>query len=187
MIFADWSPVFRPIVRTAIVLAVFCGAMALRGEQLPEYQVKAEFIERFTRFIEWPRGTPNGPFIIGVLGTDPFRGFLDKMATGRKIKGRPIEIRRFRDLAAVESCHVLFISSSERGRLPAVLTRTASHPILTVADSEGFASSGVLVNFYTSGDTVRFEMNEAAIERSGLRVSAKLLKLARLVETEALR
>jgi hypothetical protein len=61
-----------------------------------------------------------------------------------------------------------------------------SRPILTVGDSNGFATSGVLVNFYTSGDTVRFEMNETAIERSGLRVSGKLLKLARLVETEAL-
>ena len=179
---------FRPIVRTAIVLTVLCGAVALRGEQLPEYQVKAEFIERFTRFIEWPRGASgSGPFIIGVLGTDPFRGFLDTRATGRKIKGRPIEIRRFRDLAAVDSCHVVFISSSERGRLAEVLARTASRPILTVADSNGFASSGVLVNFYTSGDTVRFEMNESAIERSGLRVSAKLLKLARLVETEAMK
>jgi hypothetical protein len=180
--------VFRPIVRTAFVLAVLCGAVALRSEQLPEYQVKAEFIERFTRFIEWPRGAPNGgPFVIGVLGTDPFRGYLDKMAAGRKIKGRPVEIRRFRDIAAVDSCDVVFISSSERGRLQAVLARTDSRPILTVADSNGFASSGVLVNFYTSGDTVRFEMNETAIERSGLRVSAKLLKLARLVETEAMR
>jgi hypothetical protein len=179
--------VFRPIVRTALVLAVLCGAVALRSEQLPEYQVKAEFIERFTRFIEWPRGASSGPFVIGVLGTDPFRGHLDKMASGRKIKGRPIEIRRFRDLAEVDSCHVVFISSSERGRLPAILGRTGAHPILTVADTSGFASSGVLVNFYTSGDTVRFEMNELAIERSGLRVSAKLLKLARLVETEGMR
>lgn len=179
---------FRPIVRTALVLAVLCGAVALRSEQLPEYQVKAEFIERFTRFIEWPRGAPSGgTFIIGVLGNDPFRGYLDKMASERKIKGRPIEIRRFRDIAETGSCHIVFISSSERVRLPAILARTDGHPILTIADSSGFASSGVLVNFYTSGDTVRFEMNEPAIERSGLRVSAKLLKLARLVETEGLR
>jgi hypothetical protein len=180
--------VFRPIVRTAFVLAVLFGAEAVRSEQLPEYQVKAEFIERFTRFIEWPQGaSTGGPFVIGVIGTDPFRGYLDKMAADRKIKGRPVEIRRFRDIAAVDSCDIVFISSSERARLPAILARTDSHPILTVADSNGFAASGVLVNFYTSGDTVRFEMNETAIERSGLRVSAKLLKLARLVETEAMR
>lgn len=178
----------RPIVRTVLILAVLCGSMALRSEQLSEYQVKAEFIERFTRFIEWPRGAPaSGPFVIGVLGDDPFRGYLDRMAAGRKIKGRPVEIRRFRDLRDVDACQVVFISSSERARLQAVLARTGPHPILTVGDSSGFASAGVLVNFYTAGDTVRFEMNESAIERSGLRVSAKLLKLARLVETEGMR
>ena len=178
----------RLIVRIVVVLAFLWGAAALRGEQVPEYEVKAEFIERFTRFIEWPRGEETKePFVIGVIGNDPFKGFLDKMASGRRIKGRPVEIRRLRDVIEIDSCQIVFVSSSERERLRIVLARTRSRPILTIGDTSGYASSGVLVNFYTAGDTVRFEMNPAAIERSGLRVSAKLLKLAKLVEMEAAR
>jgi hypothetical protein len=180
--------VSRPIVRAVLVLTALSGLVAVRAEQVPEYQLKAEFIERFTRFIEWPRGTTTtGPFVIGVLGSDPFRGYLEKMAATHKIKGRQVEIRRFRDVAEVDGCQIVYVSASERDRLRAVLARTESRPILTIGDTNGYGAAGVLVNFYTAGDTVRFEMNELAIERSGLHVSAKLLKLARLVESEAMR
>ena len=66
--------------------------------------------------------------------------------------------------------------------LPRILSHTDSKPILTIGDTNGYAAAGVLINFYTSGETVRFEMNESAIERSGLKVSARLLKLARIVD-----
>lgn len=171
------------IVRAVVVLALIVGVAVARGDQAPEYHVKAEFLERFTRFIEWPAGTEGrGTFLIGVIGENPFAGYLDDVAKERPIKGRPVEIRHLTDPAQVESCQVVFICASERDRLRRILSHTDSKPILTIGDSNGYAAAGVLINFYTTGETVRFEMNESAIERSGLKVSARLLKLARIVD-----
>src|SRR5436190_4645336 len=85
-----------------------------------EFQLKAVFLFNFTQFVEWPReafADPNAPIIIGVLGTDPFGGYLDETVQGEKINGRPLEIRRYRNVAEIGVCHVLFISQSETPRL----------------------------------------------------------------------
>jgi hypothetical protein len=169
----------RALVLIAVVVTL-AGAVA--GAEVPEYEVKAEFLERFTRFIDWPGEVDESSFTIGVIGRNPFGSYLDRVVAMHKIKGRPTEIRYVDDLAQIDRCQVLFIASSERERLPKILARTGSKPILTVSDSSGFAAAGVLINFYTAADTVRFEINEAAVEKSGLKVSARLLKLARLVD-----
>jgi len=177
------SAVARQLVSAVVVLALITGVAVARGEQPAEYQVKAEFIERFTRFIEWPAGTDGrGNFLIGVIGDNPFNGYLEKMANERRINGRRIEIRHLTEPAQAEGCQIVFICASERDRLRRILSHTESRPILTIGDTAGFAAAGVLINFYTSGETVHFEMNETAIERSGLKVSSRLLKLARLVD-----
>ncbi len=172
----------RAFVLTSLIAAVVTLAGAVSAAEVPEYEVKAEFLERFTRFIDWPGEAGEGPFTIGVIGHNPFGGYLDRVVATHKIKGRTTEIRYIDDLTQIDRCQVLFIASAERERLPKILARTGSKPILTVSDSAGFATAGVLINFYNSTDTVRFEINEAAVEKSGLKVSARLLKLARLVE-----
>jgi hypothetical protein len=156
----------------------------LSAQTVAEYQLKAELIERFTRFIEWPAQVSRGSFVIGVIGENPFNTYLDDMAKARKIKGRIVDIQRIDDPAGAERCHVLFISSSARSSLPAILAHTRTHPVLTIGDTDGFGEAGVDVNFYNAGDTVRFEINETALEKGGLHASSKLLKLARIVESE---
>ncbi len=170
--------------RYFVVFALFfsLGGPAARGEQVPEYELKAEFLSRFATFIEWPQSNaPN--FTIGVIGTSPFNGFLDKIAA-RKIKGRPVTIRYITDPAQIEGCDIVFIAASEKTRLRTILARTASKPILTVGDTTGYAADGVLINFYNAGETVHFEINEGAADHTGLRFSSKLLKLARVVEAK---
>jgi len=157
--------------------------LAAHGEQVPEYELKAEFLSRFTTFIEWPQTSDGRPFTIGVIGRNPFNGYLEKLAA-RRIKNRPVSIRYISDLTQIDGCDILFICGSEKQRLAAILARTDGRPILTIADSSGFAEAGVLINFYTTSDTIRFEINESAVDRSGLRVSSKLFKLAKVVEAK---
>ena len=158
-------------------------ALAAHGEQVPEYELKAEFLARFATFIEWPPSAESHTFTIGVIGRNPFNGYLEKIAA-RKIKNRPVAIRTIGELSQIEGCDIVFIAASEKSRLQAILSRTESRPILTVGDSNGFAAAGVLINFYSTADTVRFEINEGAVEKSGLKVSSKLFKLAKVIEAK---
>jgi hypothetical protein len=152
------------------------------AEQVAEYQVKAEFIERFTRFVDWPAtASSSKPFVIGVYGEDRFGAYLRELAAARKFKGRDAVVLAVAEAESIDDCDVLFIGSASKRELSNLLEKTRGRAILTIADSEGFAEQGVLINFYSSGNQIRFEINEKAAERSGLRISSKLFKLARVV------
>ena len=175
---------------TAMLLSVTC-AEAGAQERGSEAVLKAEFIERFTRFIDWPRDVlgASGAFHLCVVGSTPVAMALEQLARTRRFKGHAATSTRLVALDGLASCHMVFIDSSERRRLDDILSRTAGKPILTVGDSEGYSVRGVIINFYRSGSRLRFEINIAAALESGLRFRSKLLKLARVtgVDDGALR
>lgn len=179
----------RLIVLALLITAALTARPGAPSE-VPEYQLKAEFLERFTRFIEWPPQANvyrdgSHPFVIGIVGRDPFGDHLRTMLAGRTLKGHRGEILYVFDLEQVSSCDLLFISSSEEGRLLEILAQASGRPILTIGDTPGFAQAGVVINLYVDGDRIRFEINEKAADRSGLKVQAKLYNLARIVDSEA--
>lgn len=170
-----------------VALLIACISTAAIGEEvIPEYQLKAEFLERFTRFIEWPITSPvndgQTSFTICVAGTDPFGPYLKNLAANRRIKAKPILVRQVS--SDFDSCHMLFIAAMDKANALDVVRKTSDRPIVTVADTPGLGEAGVMINFYRRDDKVRFEINALAAERSGLRISSKLLKLARVVGEE---
>jgi len=151
----------------------------------PEYEVKAAFLFHFASFVSWPAGAPKGGeklFTIGILGDDPFGKALDSIAQAKAVGGKKMAVRRFRAVEDYAPCHILFISSSVESHLPAILKKVAGSGALLVGDAAGLARRGVHIGFYIEDDRVRFEANPAAAERDGLKLSAKLLRLARVVE-----
>lgn len=177
---------FKDIILRLGLVILFIAAPHLSFAQDFEYKVKAEFLERFTRFIEWPNDSPihnpDKPFCICVTGKSPFGSYLQDMAAQVKIKGKPVEIHQIEQLnTELPKCQILFIARSEKDRLSDILKLTQDKPILTVGDTSGFAENGVLVNFFTSGNYIRFEVNIDRAEKSKLKFSSRLLKLAKLV------
>lgn len=153
--------------------------------QESEYQIKAIFLEQFTRFIEWPESATildtNNTFIIGVFGDNPFGSILENTFEKRKIKNKKVQIRYLSTIEEIDNLHILFISKSNEKILPDIISATADKPILTISDSEGFSEYGVLLNFYKIEDKIKFEINEKAAHRSGLVVSYILFNLAKIV------
>jgi len=176
----------KQLIKRLGVIILFLAAPHLSFAQDFEYRVKAEFLERFTRFIEWPDDSPlkdpEKTFCICVTGKNPFGGYLQEMAQQVKIKGKPVEIHQIEQLTAeLPKCQILFIARSEKDKLADILKLTEDKPILTVGDTDGFAEDGVLMNFFTSGSYIRFEVNIDRAEKSKLKFSSRLLKLAKLI------
>jgi YfiR/HmsC-like len=148
-----------------------------------EYQVKAAFLYNFAKFVEWPPVAfekPQSPYRICVLGADPFGEVLD-MAAAENVQGRRMTVRRLSDVKGIAGCHILFVSLSERQNLRAILDALGNAPTLTVGEDENFTRAGGCLRFFLLKDTVRFEINVECTERARLKVSAKLLSLARVV------
>lgn len=151
-----------------------------------EYRIKAEFVERFTRFIEWPPGTfpsPRAPLVIGILGSHPIYPHLARIAREREVRGRPLVVHRLTDLSQVDGCQVVFVAGSEAEQVPELVARTRGKPILTIGDTPGFGQLGVDINLYVEEGYVRFEIDEELARGSTLRVSSRLLKLGRPLRT----
>ncbi len=152
-----------------------------------EYQVKAAFIFNLIQFVVWPPAqfaSDEAPFVIGVLGEDPFAGALDAVIRGEKIRGHPLRITRSNRVADLMNSHVVFVSQSERAQMATIIAAFAGRPVLTVADLPDFAARGGVLNFYAEGARIRFEVNRATAQHAGLKLGSQLLGLARLVGPE---
>ena len=171
----------------AVWLALSAGALARAGEApqpVAEYEVKAAFLYSFASFVTWPSASAQAKessFVVGVLGDDPFGKDLDRIAAAKTVGGKKIVIRRFLSSDACTPCHILFLSSSIADHLPTILMKLQASGALLVGDTEGFAQKGVHINFYLDEARVRLEANRRAAERAGLKISSKLLRLARIV------
>ena len=169
-----------------MVCALAMGAVMpparVRAQSASEYEIKAIFLSKFASFVKWPVEMDDGPICIGVIGADPFGRFLDEGVQGQKINGREVQVRRFQSVAQVSRCHILFISSSEKGRLREVLGQLQGKPLLTVGDLGGFCESGGVINLKVVDSGIRLEINTQAGERAGLRFSYKLLRLAKITQ-----
>jgi hypothetical protein len=172
------------VVRRALISAiafvlVAAQPAALSGEGL-EYQVKAAFLFNFLKFVEWPAAASDRPWVIGVLGRDPFGGVLDETVRGKLIAGRRIDVRRYARLGEVKDCNILFIGRAEFERMEA-----ASQPVpfqagmLTVGESPGFRKSGGAINFVLEDGRVHFKIQPSEASAAGLKMSSQLLKLGR--------
>jgi hypothetical protein len=177
----------RIAIRSASLLAALVigspRAIYSQARAPSEYQIKAVFLFHFTQFVEWPTAsTPNqGPFVIGVLGEDPFGTFLDETVKNERAGGRELSIRRYRSAADIGDCQMLFISRSEGGRLAEVLDALKGKSVLTVGDSEDFARRGGMIRFVTDRGKVHLRVNVDAARDGNLTISSKLLRSAEII------
>jgi hypothetical protein len=151
-----------------------------------EYQVKAAYLCHFPKFIEWPasvHGDDQASITLGILGEDPFGAAL-KPAEGKRVTGRKMVIRHLEKLDQVEKCHIVFVSRSEEERLSEILRKARNWNALTISDMEGFAERGGVIGFITLENKIHFAINVDAAERIGLKISSKLLRLAKIVQDE---
>ena len=173
------------------VLTVACCTPAFavsspepRSEPVSEYQVRALFLYNFAKFVDWPPSSfasAQDPFTICIVGDDPFGSELDQAVRGKFTNGRHIVIKRVVTGKDARSCQIAFISYPDERRLKKALEELNSSSVLTVGGAKGFAEWGGVVNFALESNKVGFEINVDAAEHSQLKISSKLLNLAKAV------
>ena len=165
----------RLMLATALVLAA-TPARALPTEEA----VKAAFIPKFARYVQWP-GTshpqPRQPFQLCVIGRDPFGPLLDHAAAGEQIDGRPVTVRRLPSAEGAGDCHIAFVRGATPQETARLLIALRSLPVLTVTDSRAGAPRGI-IHFTIAGGRVRFFIDEADAAARGMTISSRLLALA---------
>jgi hypothetical protein len=170
----------------ACVLATVPGSAAAGDPPAPDInQAKANMLWNIAKFVEWPAlpDDRSQPLVFTILGEDDLAADLAGLLSSRTVNGRPVFVRFARRAQDAKGSQILYLAASESGQMGNVLAAVDSAAVLTVSDAPGFAAHGGMVGFATEGTRVRFEVNLNQAEKSGLKLSAKLLSLARLVDT----
>ncbi len=173
----------RPLRLRCALLLLACG---LAGVSAPvsEYQLKAVFLFNFAHFVEWPAAAqprPNAPFVIGVLGKDPFGHDLDEVVRGEAVNQHPLAIERYPTVADIRACQILFIPASELSHLDGVATVLEQRSVLTVTDADGPLPRGVIIGLVREDKRIRLRINLEAAKASNLTISSKLSRAAEIV------
>ena len=172
----------KALVRAFVLLSLLAAA---QEREATEYELKAAMLFNIATFVEWPDSAfsdKESPFVIGIFGQDPFGPILEATLRGKMLNGRRILIKRTSDTGEIRGCHLVYVPGAEIARAGEILEALKSHPALTMGESPGFAALGGGINFFIEGKRMHFEVNPEAAKRSNLRVSSKLLRLARVVE-----
>jgi hypothetical protein len=171
----------------ALLLAIhlpFANRAACADQFPTEYQVKAAYLFNFLKFVEWPddpAADPHEKWVIGFIGDTPIGDELTRLVEGKNVLGRDLLVKKFQAADNPRACNILFISESEKKRLPSILTALHGSSVLTVADMDNFIGSGGMIQFRVVDARVRVARDVGATSHARLKVSSKLLSLARVV------
>jgi YfiR/HmsC-like len=155
-----------------------------QGNVSSEYQVKAAFLYHFSQFVDWPEGTfkdATSPLVYCTVGEDPFHGALEASISGKEMGVRPLQVAHFQEGQNFRSCQIVFIGGGEKKIVSSVLASLKGTPVLTVGESQSFVQEGGMIGFLLEENKIRFEINLDAAEHAKLKLSSRLLALAKRV------
>lgn len=162
-----------------LLLTAVSGWSQNQGEE--EYVLKAAFLYNFTKYISWGPFINDNTFTIGILGDSPIDAPLQEIAKTRTVNDKKIIVMHFANTEQMAFCNVLYISKSASMPLAAILNKVTVGT-LTISETEGYAQQGTAFNFIIENAKLKFEANVRSINQAGLKASAQLLKLAKIVE-----
>jgi len=177
-----------PRMARAGLLAMLFGASlvatckAQSAAEALEYRIKAAFVCKFAAYVEWPPqafARPDSPIVVAVVAEDAVVDELVRTAASVSVDGRSLVVRRWQRGEPPAGVHVVYIASSEEGRLAEAIAALRNQPVLIVTESSRALTLGSMINFVIVDDKVRFDIAPQAAEAGRLRISARLLGVAR--------
>lgn len=170
---------------TSLIACLGVAAFAIVAPSVAEsseYAVKAAFLFKLGAYVEWPPGTfetAKTPLVIGIVGDDPFGSTIDDIVAGQTVESRPVEVVRDQQIDQIKNEKILFISQSEKEKTAAIMSALQDKKILTVSE---FDDPNIIIQFVIENGKVRFDINLDQANRVGIKLSSKLLSVARAVK-----
>jgi hypothetical protein len=171
------------VVALCLVFVLLPPSSSFSQSQPDVSQLKAAFVYHFAQMVDWPPSylDSNGSLVICSIDDDSYSAALDRAVDGKRIANHPVQTRHVRDLTTLHGCHVLALAAMEQSRLAAILDRVKNEPVLTVGDGDDFVAHGGIIGLAFQDKKIRFDINLNAAQRVNLKISSRLLLLARNV------
>ncbi len=166
-----------------VLASTLLGAASSRDADPPplEYRLKAVFLLDFTKFVDWPPGAlgpADAPFNICILGNNPFGSELDQVVSGEAAQGRKVAVQKISRVPAPGTCPIVFVGRLEDDSID---IGALGRGVLTVGEGEEFVRRGGMIGFVVDNRRVTFDINWRVSEAAGLKLSSRLLGVAKTV------
>lgn len=174
----------RPHISRSCLLAAWIAlAPAAQAQQaVDEYAIKAAFLLNFTKFVEIPQPADAPNFLICIFGEDPFGAAIDQVVKGKTANGRAIQVRRLKEPSEARQCQIAFVQRDESSKAAKVIQAAKGAPVLLVGEQREFTRIGGTMYFSMNDNHVGVVVNPPVAERAGLKISAKLLSVAKIFD-----
>jgi len=156
-------------------------ALSLIPAFAQNYKMHSVFIYSFTRYVQWPETYNQGDFEILVLGESPILEELKAMAAAKKVGDRVIKITKIKGVQEIRKCNMLFLPAGKSNQISEVMEKVDTQSILVVTEEPGLGIKGSDINFIVKDGKLAFELNQASVNKQGLKVSNELTRLAILI------
>ena len=174
------------IKRLLLAAALLFGARVQAQAPMSESQVKAMFVYNFLKFVEWPAAPPistRDPFVVVIIGESETADATEHFLQSRAVGDRPLFVRRVKWDQSLAGVRAAFVVEQDSKKLRHVMNSAAAAGVLTIGEGESFATSGGVIGLLVVDRKVRFDVDTAAAQSAGLRISSKLLALTRNVRS----
>jgi len=178
---------FKKIVFAFILSILLMGNIPIPVDQdisSQQYVYKAAFLFRFIEYIDWEKNSKSATFNFAVLGHSPITEQILIIAEEEKINKKKIKVAEYETIDEPDSYNLLFVSENSTVPIEDVISKFAGKPVLIVAEKEGYAKKGAHINFFISDNKLKFEINQKAANKAGIKISSQLLRHAVIVNYE---
>ena len=179
---AAW-PLRRSCAAAVAAVALLAApSLAAPAQEANEQLVKVAFIYNFAKFTTWPDSVfadAEAPVTLCVVGKHDF-GDAFESVQGKSVGGRTVIVKYLAAYRDKDACQIVYVAPSEKARLARIVSTGKEEHALTVSDMDGFAEGGGIIRMMRGADDrIGFEINAKAAEESGLKLSSRLLTLAK--------
>lgn len=176
----------RPAALALSVALLAWPTFAPADPETLELKVKAAFLYNFAHLVSWPPqkfASAQQPLEVCIVEQDPIGPMLTDALAGKSVDAHPLEVRELASSANWRDCHVAYIDNRAPDEMRLLLHKLASSSVLTVHEAPTALADGV-IRLYIEDRKLHFEINEAAAQRQGLRLSSRLMALASVVQRQ---
>jgi hypothetical protein len=169
----------------ALAAILFFVRVGLDAQAVTQPALRAAFLYNFAKFTEWPSDSlPAGPLTLCVIDDSAVEGALSELVGNSTINGRAVTISKNASGSRLRACHLLYVGEATSGRAAGILDELLGAPVLTVSNGDDFIRLGGIVGLFVEEGRMRFAINQDAAQRAGVRLSSRLLQLARIVKDD---
>ena len=165
----------------SLALVGLLTVVGVNAQNRPVYELHSMMIYNFLKYIQWPDDQSGGDFIITVFGDDDVYNTLNTWYGNKQKLNKKIVVRKANSVGEIGNCHLLYVGSGASNKFDDVISHLDKNATLIVTDKKGLAEKGSCINFRVINDRLKFELNQAAVTKSNLKISSQLTSMAILI------